>query len=76
LKKMDKKKTFEDKLKDLETIISSLENGEYGLDESIEQYTKAMKLINECDLELKNVEERISKVVKDNAEEDFKIEQD
>jgi len=73
---MDKKKTFEDKLKDLETIISSLENGEYGLDESIEQYTKAMKLINECDLELKNVEERISKVVKDNAEEDFKIEQD
>lgn len=73
---MDKKKTFEDKLKDLETIISALENGEYGLDESIEQYTKAMKLINECDLELKNVEERISKVVKDNAEEDFKIEQD
>lgn len=73
---MDKKKTFEEKLKDLETIISALENGEYGLDESIEQYTKAMKLINECDLELKNVEERISKVVKDNAEEDFKIEQD
>lgn len=73
---MNDKKSFEDKLKELETIISALENGEFGLDESIEQYTKAMKLINECDLELKNVEERISKVVKDNVEEDFKIEQD
>lgn len=73
---MDKKKTFEEKLKELETIISSLENGEYGLDESIEQYTKAMQLVRECDMELKNVEERISKVVKDNQEEDFKIVQE
>lgn len=73
---MDKEKTFEEKLKELETIISSLENGEFGLDESIEQYTKAMKLVRDCDAELKNVEERISKVVKDGNIEDFKIEQE
>lgn len=73
---MDKEKTFEEKLKELEAIISSLENGEFGLDESIEQYTKAMKLVRDCDAELKNVEERISKVVKDGNIEDFKIEQE
>ena len=73
---MYKEKTFEEKLKELETIISSLENSEYGLDESIEQYTKAMKLVRDCDAELKNVEERINKVVKDGTIEDFKIEQE
>jgi exodeoxyribonuclease VII small subunit len=70
---MDKKKTFEENMKELETIISSLENGEYGLAESIEAYTKAMKLVHECDKSLKNVEERISKIVKE-TEEDFKLE--
>jgi len=73
---MENKKTFEEKMKELETVIASLENGEFGLDESIEQYTKAMQLVRECDLELKNVEERISKVVKNNIEEDFELEQD
>lgn len=73
---MENKKTFEEKIKELETIIASLENGEYGLDESIEQYTKAMTLVKECDLELKNVEERINKVVNDGKIEDFEIEQD
>lgn len=70
---MDKKRTFEEKIKELEQMISSLENGEYGLDEAIDQYTKAMKLVKECDSELKNVEERISKIVKE-TEEDFKLE--
>ncbi len=73
---MDNKKTFEEKIKELENIISLLENGEYGLEESIEQYTKAMTLVKECDSELKNVEERINKVVNDGKIEDFEIEQD
>lgn len=73
---MENKKSFEEKMKELETIISSLENGDFGLDESIEKYTKAMQLVRECDLELKNVEERISKVIKNNTEEDFELEQE
>lgn len=71
---MEKKQTFEEKMKELETIITSLENGEFTLNESIEEYTKAMKLVRDCDAELKNVEERISKIVKE-TEEDFKIEE-
>lgn len=73
---MEKKIKFEDKMKELEEIINDLENGEIDLDESINKYTKAMKLIKECDTELKNVEEQVSKLVKENGmEEEFEIEE-
>jgi exodeoxyribonuclease VII small subunit len=72
--KMEKVK-FEEKMKNLEEIINDLESGDINLDESIEKYTKAMKLINECDKELKNVEKQVSKLVSLNGEEDFEIEE-
>ena len=34
---------FEDKIKELESIIDELENGEIDLEESIEKYTKAIR---------------------------------
>lgn len=73
---MQKKQKFEDKLKELETIVTELEKGDIDLDASIEKYTKAMKLVQECDAELKTVEEQISKIVLENGEEaDFQIEE-
>ena len=70
---MEKKK-FEDKLNELDVIINELENGEIDLDDSINKYTKAMKLIKECDTELKNIEEQVNKIVSENNEiEDFEI---
>lgn len=73
---MEKKMKFEDKMKNLEEIINDLENGEIDLDESINKYTKAMKLIKECDIELKNVEEQVSKLVSENGvEKEFEIEE-
>ena len=52
-----------------------LENGEVSLDESIEKYTKAMKLVKECDSELKNIEEKVNKIVtEDGSLEDFEPE--
>lgn len=67
--------TFEEKVKELETIIAELENGNVSLSESIEKYTKAMKLSEECDKELSNIEEKISKIVNTNGEvEEFKVE--
>lgn len=70
---MEKKK-YEDKVKELETIINDLENGEIDLDESIKKYTKAMELVKSCDEDLKRVEEQVSKIVLENGEmEDFEI---
>lgn len=72
---MEKKK-FEDKILELDTIINELENGEIDLNESINKYTKAMKLIKECDEELKNVEEKVNKIVSENNEvKDFEVEE-
>lgn len=64
---------FKDKVKELESIINELENGEIDLEESIEKYTKAMKLVKECDEQLKNIEEQVNKMIVDNKEVDFEI---
>ena len=67
---------FEEKIKELETIINELENGEIDLEDSIEKYTKAMKLVKECDEQLKTIEENVNKIVKENEKiEDFNIEE-
>ena len=65
---------FEDKITELENIISELESGNASLEDSIDKYTKAMKLAKECDEELKTVEDKISKLVLDNGEvKDFEV---
>lgn len=67
---------FEDKIKELESIINELESGEIDLDTSIEKYTKAMKLVHECDDKLKTIEEQVNKIVKENGETaDFALEE-
>ncbi len=71
----EKEKTFEEKLKELETIVNELESGEIDLDSSIEKYTNAMKLVKECDKKLKSVEAQVSKIVSENGElENFEVE--
>ena len=71
-----KKMKFEEKITELEKIINQLENGEIDLDESIESYTKAMKLIKECDEELKNIEEKMNFILnKDGNLEEFSYEE-
>lgn len=72
----EKEQKFEEKIKELETIINELESGEIDLDSSIEKYTRAMKLVNECDEKLKNIEEQVNKIVNENGSlEDFVTEE-
>ena len=63
----EKEAKFEDKIKELETIINELESGEIDLDSSIEKYTRAMKLVTECDEKLKSIEEQVNKIVNENG---------
>ena len=71
----EKEIKFEDKLKELETIINELESGEIDLDSSIEKYTIAMKLVKQCDEKLKNAEEQVNKIVTENGNlEEFEVE--
>ena len=71
----EKEVKFEDKIKELETIVNELESGDIDLDSSIEKYTKAMTLVKECDEKLKNVEEKVNKIVTENGSlENFEVE--
>ena len=74
---MEKIEKFEDKIKELENIINDLESDNIDLDDSIDKYTKAMKLVKECDEKLKNAEEQVSKIVAENGElKDFNTEEE
>jgi len=67
-------KTFEQKIKELELIVSQLESGNVDLDDAINKYTTAMKIAKECSEKLKSAEEQINKVLTDNGTlENFKL---
>ena len=67
---------FEEKLNELEKMVNELEQGEVSLDDAIDKYTKAMKLVKECDSQLKDIEEKVNKIVtEDGSLEDFKVEE-
>ncbi len=54
-----KKQSFEDSLKDLETIAYKLENDELGLEQSIQEYEKGMQLAKSCHDKLEEAERKI-----------------
>lgn len=74
----DKKiKSFEENLQELEKIVKQLESGDIPLDDAINAYTEAMKLVRVCDERLKNAEEQINKILTENGKlEDFNIEEE
>lgn len=74
--KKEKELSFEEALDNLESIVKKLETGEVPLDDAISEFNKAMKLAKSCDDKLKNAEEAITKLVKENDEiVDFKVEE-
>ncbi len=66
---------FEDKLNSLEKMVNELEKGDVDLDDVINKYTNAMKLAKECSDSLKSAEENVNKILTENGEEDFKVEE-
>jgi len=75
-KENEKNVSFEESLESLEEIVKKLESGEIPLDDAIKEFNKAMELAKTCDEKLKNAEETITKLVKENGEVvDFKVEE-
>ena len=64
---MSEKKTFEESLKDVESIIDTLEEGKTGLDETLKQYEQGMKLLRELEKELSSAEQKLT-VIRDGIE--------
>ncbi|MBR1416460.1 MAG: exodeoxyribonuclease VII small subunit [Bacilli bacterium] len=71
---MEKEKTFEDSLSELEAIVKELESGEVDLDKAIKKYSDAMKLVKVCGDKLTKATEEVNKILKENGNlENFEI---
>ena len=62
---MAKKKTFENTLAQLESIVEELESGSLDLNNMMKLFEEGMKLTQLCLGQLKEVEDRISTIIKD-----------
>ena len=59
--------TFESALLKLEDIIRELESGEIDLDKSLDKYKEATTLVNFCSDKLKNAQETVNKILKEDG---------
>ena len=64
-------KSFEKALQELETLVKELEQGDIELSKAVEKYNEGMKLSKYCSDLLKNAEEVIVKLMKDDELVDF-----
>lgn len=60
-----KKDSFEDKMQELEKIVSNLEEGEMNLEDSLSNFEKGMKLSKECSKMLEDAESKIMVLLED-----------
>jgi len=58
-KKLSPKTSFEDALEELEDVANKLEGGELGLDDSIKEFEKGIKLARYCQQKLEEAERKI-----------------
>jgi exodeoxyribonuclease VII small subunit len=59
--------SFEDALKELETIVEKLDSGNVALDQSIDIYTRGSLLKSHCETKLRSAQERVDKIVNQNG---------
>jgi len=57
--------SFEAALRELEAIVTKLEQGEIDLDDSIALYERGQQLKSHCEQKLKSAESRLEKIVLD-----------
>ncbi|RIM27574.1 exodeoxyribonuclease VII small subunit [Staphylococcus chromogenes] len=60
-------KNFEEMMKELETIVNKLDNDSISLEESMELYQKGMALSKSCEKTLKEAEEKVAKLMENEA---------
>ena len=66
---MAEKKTFENTLAQLESIVEELESGSLDLNKMMQLFEEGMKLTQICRGQLKEVEERIITIMRDDDDE-------
>ncbi|HAT27366.1 MAG TPA: exodeoxyribonuclease VII small subunit [Gammaproteobacteria bacterium] len=68
---------FEQALEDLEALVSSMEEGELSLEDSLQAFEKGIKLTRECQAALKQAEQKVQVLINENGDtEDLEVESD
>lgn len=57
-----KQMSFEEAMRELEEIVRTLEQGDAGLDEAIDRYTRGAQLKRHCEAKLKEAKARVEKI--------------
>ncbi|RYG91245.1 exodeoxyribonuclease VII small subunit [Loktanella sp. IMCC34160] len=57
--------SFEEAIRELETVVGQLERGDVALEDSIALYERGAKLKARCDAKLKEAEEKVAKITFD-----------
>lgn len=60
-------KNFEKSLTELEHIVAQMENGELGLEDSLTQFEKGIKLAKNCQDTLTNAKLRVEQLIEKNG---------
>lgn len=66
------KNSLETNLKELESIVSKMEQGDMSLEDSIKSYEKGMLLLKLCQDSLKEIEQKVLVLSAENTLEQFK----
>ncbi len=68
------KRSFEENLTVLESLVKDLENGNINLDDAINKYTEAMNIAKDASNQINNATESVNKILSENGElKDFNI---
>ncbi len=62
---------FEEAMKELEAVVSQIESGTKGLDESVELFEKGIELSKACQKMLDSAEKKVRVLMADGSEENF-----
>ena len=68
----EEKKSFEEKLQDVQEIISRIEEGKLRLEDSVKQFEEGMKTLSALDEELKDMNRRLT-VLQDGGEQPLPV---
>ena len=68
----DEKKSFEDRLQEVQEIISRIEEGTLPLEKSVKQFEDGMRILSVLDEELKDMNRRLT-VLQDGREQKLTV---
>lgn len=64
----EEKKSFEEEIKKLETIVTELETGDLSLDDSVKKFEEGINISKECNKMLETAEKKITILLENDGE--------